>query len=125
MTQMPPVYRTLRERFDASRADRRTRGALVGGAILASFGLTTSLALAPPAPPTEAAVLAAYASDHAQELEGSAPAPADATAAGAAARDEYEATDGEETFISGGTNYDWAKLVLLYAQFPVNDKDRK
>lgn len=124
MTQLPPVYRTLRERFDASRADRRTRGSLVFGALAVAFGLTASLALAPPAPASQAAVLAAYADDHAQEVEVSTVESAEhLEATGAVARDEYAATDGEETFISGGTNYDWAKLVLLYAGFPVTDSN--
>ena len=59
MTPLPPVYRTLRERFDASRAGRRTRGTLVAGSLVATFGLMASFALAPPAPPSEAATLAA------------------------------------------------------------------
>lgn len=124
MTQLPTVHRTLRERFDASRADRRTRGMLVGGSLVASLGLVASFALAPPAPPSEATTLAAYASDHAQELDVSPRAAlAHLEATGAVARDEYDATSGEETFIAGGTNYDWAKLVLLYAGFPVSDSN--
>ncbi|MBN9140978.1 MAG: hypothetical protein J0H23_09155 [Micrococcales bacterium] len=122
MTQLPPLYRTLRERFDASRADRRTRGTLVAGSLVATFGLMASFALAPPAPPSEAAALAAYASDHAQEVDVSSYAAVQhLEATGAVTRDEYDATSGEETFIAGGTNYDWAKLVLLYAGFPVSD----
>ena len=124
MTQLPTVYRTLRERFDASRANTRTRWALAVGATAVSFGLTASLALAPPGPPTEAAMLAAYAHDNAQDVDVSTAESAEhLEASGAVTRDSYEATDGEETFISGGTNYDWARLVLLYAGFPVSDSN--
>ncbi|MFT4029910.1 MAG: hypothetical protein QM675_08535 [Protaetiibacter sp.] len=124
MTQLPTVYRILRERFDASRATTRARGTLVAGAIAVSFGLTASLALAPPAPPSEAAALAAYARDNAQDVDVStAASAAHLETSGAGTRDDYDATDGEETFIAGGTNYDWAKLVLLYAGFPLSDSN--
>ncbi len=39
----------------------------------------------------------------------------------AIARDGYSATAGVQTLAAGGTNYDWAKLVLLKAGFPVTD----
>lgn len=38
-------------------------------------------------------------------------------------RDGYAATPGPETFIAGGTNHDWAKLVLVYAGFPVTESN--
>ena len=118
----PPVDRTLRERFDASRASRRTRGALVAGASTACFCIVASFALAPPAPPTQAAVLAAYASEHAQDLDVSTLSTVEhLEATGAVARDTYEATEGIESLVASGTNYDWAKLVLLFAGFPMTD----
>ncbi|RQP12233.1 MAG: hypothetical protein EAS51_03700 [Microbacteriaceae bacterium] len=122
MTKTTPVHRMLRERLDASRASSRTRGALVGAAILVSFGFIATFSLAPPAPQSEAASIAAYAAEHAQDVDVSTVAAKQhLEATGAVERDEYDATDGEETFIAGGTNHDWAKLVLLYAGFPVND----
>ncbi len=122
MTQLPPIHRTLRERLDASRAGRRARGALVGASIVVAFGFVATFALAPPAPQSDVATVAAYAAQHAQDVDVSTlAAQQHLEATGGVARDEYDATDGEETFIAGGTNHDWARLVLLYAGFPVND----
>ncbi len=125
MTHLPTVYRMLRERFDASRAGGRTRGALVGAAIAVTIGIVTTVALAPPASESDASAdIAAFAQEHAQELEVSThEALQHLEATGAVARDEYDATSGEETFIAGGTNHDWAKLVLLYAGFPVTESN--
>ncbi|MEX1078198.1 MAG: hypothetical protein WED09_03715 [Homoserinimonas sp.] len=36
-------------------------------------------------------------------------------------RDSFEVTPGRTVFINGGTNYDWAKLVLLSGDWPVTD----
>src|SRR5690606_13212852 len=122
MTQLPPVYRTLRERFDASRASRRTRASLVIFAVATSFALTAPFALAPPAPPSEAAVLAAYASDNAQEVDVSTvETVAHLEATGALARDDYDASQGLESLIASGTNHDWAKMVCLFAGFPMSE----
>lgn len=38
-------------------------------------------------------------------------------------RDSYSATPGAETYISGGTNRDWASLVLVYAGWPVTENN--
>jgi len=122
MTHFPPVYRTLRERFDASRASRRTRVSLVIFAVAASFALTVPFAFAPPAPPTEAAVLAAYAADNAQGLDvPTVETVAHLEATGALARDDYAASQGIESLIASGTNHDWAKMVCLFAGFPMNE----
>jgi len=122
MTHSPPVYRTLRERFDASRASRRTRVSLVIFAVAASFALTVPFAFAPPAPPTEAAVLAAYAADNAQGVDVSTvETVAHLEATGALARDDYAASQGIESLIASGTNHDWAKMVCLFAGFPMNE----
>ncbi|AYF97354.1 hypothetical protein [Protaetiibacter intestinalis] len=118
----PTLLAAFRERLEAPRAGRRTRRTLAAGAVAASFALLASLALAPPAPPTEAAVLRAYAAANAQEVDVSAAdAAAHLEASGAVTRDEYDATAGIETYKSGGTNHDWAKLVLLFAGFPQTD----
>ena len=96
--------------------------ALAVGALAVSFALTLSFALAPPAPPSEAAMLTAYASTHAQEVEVEEDATAEhLVATGAVTRDEYRATAGIETLKASGTNQDWAKLVLLFAGFPMTD----
>lgn len=122
MTHFPPVYRTLRERFDASRASRRTRASLVIFAVAASFALTAPFAFAPPAPPSEAAVLAAYATENAQNVDVStASTLAHLEATDALARDGYDASQGLESLIASGTNYDWAKMVCLFAGFPMSE----
>lgn len=38
-------------------------------------------------------------------------------------RHDFGATAGYETYIAGGTNHDWAKLVLLKAGFPLTDSN--
>jgi hypothetical protein len=122
MTHLPPVYRTLRERFDASRASRRTRVSLMIFAVAASFALTVPFAFAPPAPPTEAAALAAYATENAQDVDVStAETVAHLEATDALARDDYGASQGLESLIASGTNHDWAKMVCLFAGFPMSD----
>lgn len=112
----------MRERLGASRATRRTRSALAIGAVAATFGLMISMALAPPTPPSQAAMLNAYADIHAQELEVEAEGAAEQlVATGVVTRDDYDATQGIETLKAGGTNHDWAKMVLLLAGFPMSD----
>ena len=86
---------------------------VVIGAALTAFSLTAILAVAPPKPPNQ---LTAYISAHAQKLTVSANSSPTATA-----RDNYTTTAGFQTFVQGGTNYDWAKLVLLDGSFPVTD----
>jgi len=38
-------------------------------------------------------------------------------------RDGFSATPGIATYVAGGTNHDWAKLVMLFAGFPVTDSN--
>ena len=86
---------------------------VVIGAAVTAFSLTAVLSVAPPPQPN---VLASYISMNAQKLDVSPtaePTPA--------ARDGYTATAGMQSYINGGTNYDWAKLVLLDGGFPVTD----
>ena len=42
-------------------------------------------------------------------------------AAPAISRESYAAATGPQTLIAGGTNYDWAKLVLVYGGWPVTE----
>lgn len=91
------------------------------------------------AAPTGAQQLTDYISAHAQKLEvatEAAPAPLvspDPAASGAAAitagpapdaditRDPYGATPGLQTLSARGTNYDWARIVLLDGGWPQTD----
>lgn len=97
--------------------NRRALGATAG-----SFVLLTGIALAPlAAPPSLADARASYAAAHAQDFQVSSVLAA-ATAA-PAARDGFTATPGPASLIASGTNYDWAKLVLLYAGWPTSDNN--
>jgi hypothetical protein len=73
--------------------------------------------VAPPSPPTDAQELQQYVNAHAQTLEvdGDVQANADIDLG------DYTATPGVETLATSGTNYDWAKLVLIFADLPVTD----
>lgn len=56
-----------------------------------------------------------------------APAAQSLRIAGGAAlaaipRDSYAVTPGEQTYVAGGTNRDWASLVLLYGGWPVTEE---
>lgn len=78
------------------------------------------------APPSLAEIRAEYTRVHAQEFVLSSAVSSEALAAtGAlpAARDAFGSTPGPETFIQSGTNHDWAKLVLVYAGWPVSDSN--
>jgi len=105
----------------------------VGALALAAAIFGTQLAA-----PTSAQRLTDYISAHAQKLDvasNAAPAPLvspDPTSSGAAAittadgttpdpdltRDGYGATPGLHTLSTSGTNYDWAKIVLLDGGWP-------
>ena len=94
---------------------------VLGGSII----LVGCLAMAPlAAPPSIAEQQAEYAEIYAQDftVSSSTAATAEATAA-PAARDAFGATPGPSTYIAGGTNHDWASLVLVYAGWPVTESN--
>ena len=91
---------------------------VVIGAAVTAFSLTAILSVAPPTQPN---VLAAYITTHAQSLDVSPTAKAADPSTASLARDDFSATPGIQTLINGGTNYDWAKLVLLDGGFPITD----
>jgi hypothetical protein len=88
---------------------------VVIGAAITAFSLTAILSVAPPAQPN---VLEGYITAHAQRLEVSPTAKPTAVA-----RDDFSATPGIQTLVNGGTNYDWAKLVLLDGGFPMTESN--
>ncbi|MEJ3403702.1 hypothetical protein WDJ51_03045 [Rathayibacter sp. YIM 133350] len=104
-------------RAASTRAGVRNRLALP--AALAVVGLGAALAIAPLAPPTQAQVV--VAARHA------GPAQTITVQGGAAAtvveRDGYSATTGAQTLIAGGTNYDWARLVMTFAGWPTSESN--
>lgn len=97
---------------------RRARQSLAAAAVLIAFGMTAVTALAPPPLPTKAQLLAAYVDANAQTLSVSA-----AVAPASVARDSYSATPGIQTLAASGTNYDWAKLVMLFAGWPATESN--
>jgi len=62
--------------------------------------------------------LDAYVAANAQSVS----VPVDA-ALPTATRDAFTTTTGFAMYSAGGTNHDWAKLVLLYADLPVSDSN--
>ena len=87
----------------------------VGAAVIA-FALFATLSIAPPAPPSDAQALQAYLDEHAQTL-----AVADDAASTVTIRDDYDATPGIPTLKAEGTNYAWAKMVMLFGGWPITD----
>jgi hypothetical protein len=86
--------------------------------IVAAMALTVSLAIVIPAPPTEAEVLAEYIDENAQSM---AVSPVVATTE--VTRAEYTLSPGIATLAAGGTNRDWAQLVLLSGGWPQTDSN--
>lgn len=88
---------------------------VAGLTLMATMGFST---------PDHDELIAALADAHRQILVA---APDAALAAGAAQaaieRPAFGVTPGPDTLIRGGTNYDWAKLVLLYGEFPMTDSN--
>ncbi len=112
---MTSRHRT-RSRFTLRHALGATGGSLI---------LVTGIAVYPlGAPPSLAEIRDEYARVHAQEFVMSSAVTKEATAAVLPLeRDAFGSTPGPETFIQGGTNHDWAKLVLVYAGWPVSDNN--
>ncbi|WP_294179306.1 hypothetical protein [uncultured Schumannella sp.] len=89
---------------------------LVLAPIAALLGLAFVVVSAPPAPATDAELIAAYNDRWGQSL--TVPATVETPEI---VRDSYDATPGIETLKASGTNYDWATMVLLFADFPVTE----
>jgi hypothetical protein len=84
----------------------------------AAIALTLTLAIVVPPPPTEAEVLAEYIDVNAQSYAvSSALTTADIS------RATYGATPGIATLAAGGTNRDWAQLVLLSGGWPMTEEN--
>ncbi len=112
------------------RVRRRQRARLVAGGAIAATTLAATIVLAVPAPPSDAQLIDAYVQANPQSVDPveattlQEAARVDASALTAATqRDGWDATPGEATLIAGGTNYDWAKLVLLYGGWRLSDEN--
>ena len=86
------------------------------GAAIIVFAFAAKTAIAPPPMPTVEDELQWYLDDHAQTV-----AVGETVAPPAVVRDTYSATPGIDTLVAGGTNHDWAKLVLLLGGFPITE----
>jgi hypothetical protein len=116
---MTPISRT----FDGFRAalarqfaHKPARYAVIAGSIAGTMGLVVLVAVVPPVPPTAAEQLAAYVDKHSQTLRVSEQATVVAIT-----RDKYSTAPGVDGLVAAGTNYDWAKLVMLYAGWPQSE----
>jgi len=100
-----------------STAPRRILvGAGVGVATLAIVAVT--VVSAPEPGPSADEKLAAYIEENSQTLTVSPLA-----ASTVIQRDTYSATPGVQTLAASGTNYDFAKVVMLYAGWPMSDNN--
>ena len=88
------------------------------GAMVVAFSLAAITAIAPPPSAKSDVVWFTYLSEHAQTL--TVPSGVAATVV---TRDGYAATPGIQTLVAGGTNHDWAKLVLLMAGLPMTESN--
>lgn len=93
-----------------------TRRLLPLGVATVVFGLVATASLAPPPGPTEAEMWNVYLQSHSQKITVSQDVVAPAVV-----RDTYSASPGIATLVAGGTNQDWAKLVLLLGGFPMTE----
>ncbi len=117
---MTPSHSAARPRRSTPRRRRAPRSpnrpALSVGGALGALALLAVFAIAPPAAPDAAGQLERYIATHPQSLHVSAGAVVDT-----GSRDGYSATAGVTSLAASGTNYDWAKLVLLSGGWPQSD----
>ena len=85
---------------------------------VAAFALIAVPAVAPPPELSPAQLLKLYDAAHAQKLTVSKSASAVTIT-----HSKYSATAGIQTLANNGTNYDWAKLVLLEGGWPMSDNN--
>jgi len=97
---------------------RRVLAVGAGATAVALASLTMIAPPAPPAPETAGERSAAALFARAQSLD-----VPDDVADSVVTRDAFSATAGYRSLSAGGTNHDWAKLVLLYAQFPLSESN--
>jgi hypothetical protein len=111
--------------YRSGRAMPRTLGLrlvarelLAGAAAAAVLSIVAATVLVSQPGPSPRAVLESYVDSNAQTLTVS-----DVATRASITRDTFTATAGYATLAAGGTNYDWAKLVMLYAGWPMSDEN--
>lgn len=118
MTSPTHSYRALRASPLSPGSGRYFRTVL--SVVATTVVLSTCAAAVLAFPPASRAdeELDAYVAANAQSVS----VPADA-AETAVTRDAFTITTGYEMYSAGGTNFDWAKLVLFYADLPVSESN--
>jgi hypothetical protein len=85
---------------------------------IVAFSFAAMFVIVPPPPPTAEQIWAAYLSAHAQTVSVPMSITGDRIV-----RNSFSASPGIATLAAGGTNYDWAKLVLLSGGWPITDSN--
>ena len=110
------TYRVRRAFARPLRSRLHTRGWLAALSSVAALSLVSGGVMAFTPGPTARAALETYVAANSQSLTVDANAPV-----ATIVREDFSATPGYATLAAGGTNHDWAKLVLLYAGWPISD----
>lgn len=111
--------RWFRSRRRSGRLRRFSGEQLVSlGTMAIIFTFVALTAVAPPAPATAEDLVGAYNKRHAQTL--AVPLTVEPAAV---LRDGYSTQPGIPQLARHGTNYDWAKIVLMYGEWPVTDNN--
>ena len=118
MTSPTHSYRALRASPLALGDGLNLRALLSVVATSVVLATCATAVLAFPPASRAAEDLDAYAVANAQSVS----VPADA-AVTTVTRDAFTITTGYEMYSAGGTNHDWAKLVLFYADLPVSESN--
>ncbi|GAB2451690.1 hypothetical protein HD599_002468 [Conyzicola lurida] len=118
MTSQIPSYRALRASPLSLSARGAVRAALAVTASIVALSTCAVTVLAFPPGSSADEVLDEYIVANAQSVT----VPAEASTI-TVARDTFSSVSGHDSFVAGGTNHDWAKLVLLYAGFPITESN--
>lgn len=100
---------------------RSPRRSLAAAAVLSVIGMLAGVALVPPAQPGDALPFAAADAPHlgdVQQLDVAADVSVPSVS-----HESYVATTGAKTLVAGGTNVDWAKLVLVEGGWPLTEEN--
>lgn len=112
---LPSRFRDTADRF---RISWLVRQRLAVGASALIFGFLAITVIAPPGPATAKEIIAGYNALHAQTMTVARTAVQTTVI-----RDSYNAMPGVPQLARHGTNYDWAKIVLMDGGWPVTDNN--
>jgi hypothetical protein len=124
MTNSATSYRALRATPRPLRSRLRPRALLgVAASVVALSTCAVTVLAFPPTPaPAARAEMRALADRYIAENAQTLTVPATAVSV-SVPRDAFSTESGFVTLAAGGTNHDWAKLVLLYAGFPLSEEN--